>query len=207
MAYANASTGKCPADHPVSLPQLTYEVDYPYLNGGSNYVLSSGGIYSWHGDFIEGWDTRLEQGLIDNCLNVKQNSCHTTQVWPNGNVTINNGVFLFSLDDYPPTPTTTTTTTPTTTTTTTTTPPVAAPTVTFDASRQSIKVGRSTTLTWSSTDATSCTATEPDGFSISDTSGTVTVAPTETTTYSISCSNSSGDASASVTIAVHGKPT
>ena len=37
MAYA-AQDGTCPADHPVSLPEITFEVDFPGIAGGPGYT-------------------------------------------------------------------------------------------------------------------------------------------------------------------------
>ena len=68
MAYP-AQDGACPADHPVSLPQITFEVDFPGLAGGPAYSLASGGVYSWHGDFIADWDNRVQNALVTSCLN------------------------------------------------------------------------------------------------------------------------------------------
>jgi hypothetical protein len=68
MAYA-ASNGTCPADHPVSLPEITFELDYPGVGGGPNYSLASGGIYSLHGDFIALWDNQVQNALVSACLN------------------------------------------------------------------------------------------------------------------------------------------
>lgn len=59
MAYA-ASDGTCPADHPVSLPEVTFEVDLPGIAGGPDYSLASGGIYSFHGDVIANWNNRVQ---------------------------------------------------------------------------------------------------------------------------------------------------
>ena len=82
----------------------------------------------------------------------------------------------------------------------------ASPTVTLDKS--SIVIGDSVTLTWSSVDATSCTAsgswTGTDGGS-----GSVTVTPTAvgTQTYSLACANSAGTSTAtSVTLDVTAMP-
>jgi Domain of unknown function (DUF1996) len=66
MAYA-AANGACPSDHPLSLPEVTFEVDFPGIAGGSDYYLSSGGIYSWHGDFIADWDDRVQNALVASC--------------------------------------------------------------------------------------------------------------------------------------------
>jgi len=68
MAYA-AADGTCPSDHPVSLPEVTFEVDFPGIAGGPNYYLASGGIYSWHGDFVADWDNQVQNALVAACLN------------------------------------------------------------------------------------------------------------------------------------------
>jgi hypothetical protein len=73
MAYANPDTGACPAGHPVSLPQITYEIDYPGITGGSQYTLSSHGLYSMHADFIAAWDPQVQNALVTGCLNAGLN--------------------------------------------------------------------------------------------------------------------------------------
>ena len=74
-----------------------------------------------------------------------------------------------------------------------------APTATLTASPTSITQGGSATLTWAATNADSCIGT---GFTVSGTSGTVTVSPTAATTYALTCFNSTGNVVASATIAV-----
>jgi len=69
MAYA-AANGTCPADHPVSLPEVTFEIDFNGIAGGPDYYLASGGIYSFHGDFMADWDNRVQNALVASCLNV-----------------------------------------------------------------------------------------------------------------------------------------
>jgi hypothetical protein len=69
MAYANADNGACPAGHPVSLPQITYEIDYPGITGGPQYTLSSHGTYSMHADFFAAWDPQVQNALVTGCLN------------------------------------------------------------------------------------------------------------------------------------------
>jgi hypothetical protein len=60
----------CPADHPVKLPEVTYQIAYKNLNGaGSQYQLSSGSQYSMHGDFFAAWDNRYQSALVNSCLN------------------------------------------------------------------------------------------------------------------------------------------
>ena len=78
-----------------------------------------------------------------------------------------------------------------------------APTATLSAFGRSIPNGQSSTLMWSSTNATTCSGT---GFSASGASGSLTVSPTATTTYGITCAGSGGSASQSVTVAVTPAP-
>lgn len=73
MAYANADSGACPADHPVSLPQITYEIDYPGITGGPQYTLSSHGAYTMHADFFAAWDPQVQNALVTGCLNAGLN--------------------------------------------------------------------------------------------------------------------------------------
>jgi F5/8 type C domain/Domain of unknown function (DUF1929)/Glyoxal oxidase N-terminus len=74
------------------------------------------------------------------------------------------------------------------------------PTASLSANPTSITAGQSSTLTWSSTNATSCTGT---GFSTGNaTAGSVTVTPSVTTSYSVSCMGSGGTATASATVGV-----
>jgi hypothetical protein len=76
-----------------------------------------------------------------------------------------------------------------------------APTASLTANPASITSGQSSTLTWSSTNATSCTGT---GFSTGNAvSGSVGVAPATTATYSVTCSNGSTSASANATVTVN----
>jgi hypothetical protein len=81
-------------------------------------------------------------------------------------------------------------------------PPASAPSVSLTASPTSITSGASSTLTWSSTNASSCTSS--GGWSgTRGTSGSLKVSPTSTTTYTLDCSNSTGSAKASSTITVN----
>ncbi|MDO8600546.1 MAG: hypothetical protein Q7R73_02920 [bacterium] len=75
------------------------------------------------------------------------------------------------------------------------------PTVTISASPNSIIAGDSSVLSWSSSNATSCTAS--NGWSGNKSlSGSQTVTPNQTTSYIITCSNSAGSASDSTTVSV-----
>jgi len=79
------------------------------------------------------------------------------------------------------------------------TPP---PTISFDASPLTVVAGQASTLTWSSSNTTSCSAS--DGWSGSQpTSGTAsTGALNTTTTYTLTCTGSGGTAGKRVTVTV-----
>ena len=73
--------------------------------------------------------------------------------------------------------------------------------VSLTESPSSITSGQSSTLSWFSSDVTSCTAS--GGWTGSKaTSGTQTVSPTQTTTYTLTCTGSGGTASASAEVTV-----
>jgi hypothetical protein len=80
--------------------------------------------------------------------------------------------------------------------------PPAAPTVTFSANPTSVATGGSSMLTWSSTNATSCTAA--DAWSgTKSTSGTQSVGPlTGSSTYTLSCTGTGGTQMSTVTVNV-----
>jgi hypothetical protein len=82
-------------------------------------------------------------------------------------------------------------------------PPPPAPTASLSASPTSITTGQSSTLSWSSTNATSCTG---GGFTASGPSGSGVVTPSSPTTYSITCSGNGGSAAASATVTVATPP-
>jgi lysophospholipase L1-like esterase len=83
--------------------------------------------------------------------------------------------------------------------------PPAVPTVSFVATPSSITVGGSATLTWSSTNATSCAASGAwSGTQAS--SGTTSVAPTTAGvyTYTLICTGAGGSGSASTSVSLSG---
>lgn len=87
-----------------------------------------------------------------------------------------------------------------------TTPPPPGPvTASLSASPGSISSGQSATLSWSSTNATSCSAS--NGWTGSKAlSGTEVVSPTVTTTYTINCTGSGGSAQGQVVVTVSATP-
>jgi peptidoglycan/xylan/chitin deacetylase (PgdA/CDA1 family) len=85
------------------------------------------------------------------------------------------------------------------------TPPPGAPTVTISSNPTSIQSGQSSTITWSSTNATSCTATG-SWTGTKATSGTQSVSPTATATYTLACTGAGGTTSQSTTVTVSATP-
>lgn len=83
----------------------------------------------------------------------------------------------------------------------------AVPAVSLTSSPLSISAGGSATLTWSSTNAVSCTAAGDSNFSGNvAVSGSKTVNPATSTTYSLTCTNATGGNTANVTVAVSSAP-
>jgi hypothetical protein len=72
-------------------------------------------------------------------------------------------------------------------------------TASLSASPTKINAGQSSTLTWSSTNATSCIGSN---FTASATSGSAVVSPSVTTSYSVNCTGAGGSASALATVSV-----
>ena len=81
-------------------------------------------------------------------------------------------------------------------------PSTPAPIVTLTASPTSINAGQSSTLTWSSTGATSCTASGGMFTGTKALSSSQSVSPTASTTYTLTCTGSGGSTSKSTTVTV-----
>jgi hypothetical protein len=88
----------------------------------------------------------------------------------------------------------------------TTTIQTPAPTVTLTANPTSIASGATSNLTWSSTNATSCTASGAWSGSKATSGTAATAALTANASYSLSCSGSGGSASASANVTVTAAP-
>jgi hypothetical protein len=65
MAYSTA--GRCPASHPIPVPEISIVLRYPPV-AGSDVFLASGGIYSGHADFMDGWSRGSLKSLVVDCL-------------------------------------------------------------------------------------------------------------------------------------------
>lgn len=83
-------------------------------------------------------------------------------------------------------------------------PPAAQPTVTLQANPTAIKAGESSTLSWSSTNATQLTIAPSVGAVAPE--GKTTVTPGESTTFTITASGPGGSADASVRVTVEAAP-
>ncbi len=83
-------------------------------------------------------------------------------------------------------------------------PSAAPPTATLTATPSTVAYGGSSSLAWSSTNATSCSAVSSDGQSYSaiPTAGNATVAPPATITYTLTCAGPGGTVSAAATVTV-----
>jgi hypothetical protein len=66
MAYAQR--GRCDGAHPVAVPAIELIFRYP-IAGGSGVTLASGGQYSAHADFFNGWKQGALTRLVNRCLN------------------------------------------------------------------------------------------------------------------------------------------
>jgi len=84
------------------------------------------------------------------------------------------------------------------------TQPPSKPTVSIQASPTSINKGQSTTLSWTSTDATQLTIA-PDVGAV-NAQGSTTVSPADSTTYTITASGPGGSADSSVRVTVTAPP-
>ena len=84
--------------------------------------------------------------------------------------------------------------------------PPALPTVVLSVSPSTIDAGQSATLSWNSTDATSCTASAGPWTGSRNTLDEEAVAPTVTSSYTLTCTGDGGSASDTVTVTVNEAP-
>ena len=83
-------------------------------------------------------------------------------------------------------------------------PPAAAPTVTLSASPTSINPGDSSTLSWTSTNATSVTIAPEVGAVTAE--GNTKVSPADSTTYTVTATGPGGSANATARVTVAAPP-
>jgi hypothetical protein len=65
---AYSGRGRCPAGHPVVLPQLTVAIAFPVWGTGHALRLASGSVHSAHGDFLNAWDPEGLTREVEHCL-------------------------------------------------------------------------------------------------------------------------------------------
>jgi hypothetical protein len=65
MAYSSDWT--CPRSHPVKVPRLRFIVTYP-IQSARGLSLASGGIYSGHADFFNGWKQAALNKIVADCF-------------------------------------------------------------------------------------------------------------------------------------------
>jgi len=82
-------------------------------------------------------------------------------------------------------------------------PPAPAPTASFSADPATVTSGSSTTLKWTTTNATGVTISPDPGAGTLPTSGSVTVKPTQTTDYTLTASGAGGSTSVKATVTVN----
>lgn len=86
-------------------------------------------------------------------------------------------------------------------------PLLPVPTVTLNAAPATVNLGGTSTLTWSSTDATTCTASGGwTGSRATSGNASVTPATTGTASYTLSCTGGGGTANATATVTVNPVP-
>lgn len=140
--------------------------------------------------------------LTWNVANPTTSSCTASGAW-NGSVATSGSQNVTAGDAGDASYTLTCGSVSNTATVTVSAPPPAAPTVSMSFASSSLTVGNSTTLSWSSANATSCTASG-DWVGTYPTSGSQTIAPTSagSYTYNMTCTGSGGSATASSTLSV-----
>ncbi|MEU8379657.1 DUF1996 domain-containing protein [Streptosporangium sp. NPDC048865] len=62
--------GVCPASHPVAVPMLEMKVPYKLPGGRTDGLSFSSGVsFSFHYDFMNGWDQQRQVALVKHCIN------------------------------------------------------------------------------------------------------------------------------------------
>jgi hypothetical protein len=77
----NVGTGRCPESHPIAIPEISYNfgVRVTEAKGPSSEwrfitdpVDADHGGYSFHGDWMNGWDEEVMEQIVSTCLNEKR---------------------------------------------------------------------------------------------------------------------------------------
>lgn len=98
--------GRCPATHPVRIPDISYVIFYNVWNHDStegwrvasdSYASSKPGGYSMHADWINGWNPSIFSTFVGKCLN-GNTDCGTDDLNDGRHLT---GLDYFELKDFP----------------------------------------------------------------------------------------------------------
>jgi hypothetical protein len=166
---------------PEPAPTLSFTLSSSRIDSGQSVTLSWDATNASSCQAADGWSgSRSVSGTTSSGSLTSTTSYSLTCSGPGGSVTLDRTVMVNPA------------------------PPPPAPKVTLSAADTVIDEGATTSLNWSSSDATECTAS--GGWSGSrSTSGSAVVGPLSVrTTFSISCSGAGGSALAMVAISVNG---
>jgi hypothetical protein len=166
---------------PEPAPTLSFTLSSSRIDSGQSVTLSWDATNASSCQAADGWSgSRSVSGTTSSGSLTSTTSYSLTCSGPGGSVTLDRTVMVNPA------------------------PPPPAPKVTLSAADTVIDEGATTSLNWSSSDATECTAS--GGWSGSrSTSGSAVVGPLSArTTFSISCSGAGGSALAMVAISVNG---
>ena len=73
MSYP--TNGRCPAGYDVEISQISLIYRYP-VTGQHSFELASGGVYSAHADFFNGWN----QGELQRLMRCASTPCATVEI-------------------------------------------------------------------------------------------------------------------------------
>ena len=65
---ARSERGRCPASHPVHVPQLEFAVQWPFWGDPANLRLASGPLTTAHADFFNAWDPERLAVEVEHCI-------------------------------------------------------------------------------------------------------------------------------------------
>ena len=77
----NGQRSVCPTTHPVELPMISENIKYKVIEAGAaarwrlasdNYDKTIPGGYSLHADWFNGWDAKVQETWVKNCLQANQ---------------------------------------------------------------------------------------------------------------------------------------
>jgi hypothetical protein len=77
---AYAANGRCPAGHPVALPEISYHLEYALGADAASYRLATDtypagrpGGASVHGYWVNGWEPEIQAVWVERCVRARMN--------------------------------------------------------------------------------------------------------------------------------------